>query len=137
MTLLADTSVWHRARHPQVGPGWRAALAADRLATTAVVRLEVLYSARSQQDYRAVRDELDALVQIPSGDVVHRRAEAVQAALAQQHALHHRSVTIPDLLVAAAAELGGVTVWHYDEDYDRIAAVTGQPTEWVAPRGSL
>lgn len=137
MTLLADTSAWHRARHPQVEPGWRAALGADRLATTAVVRLEVLYSTRSARDYRTVRDELDALLQVPCGDGAHRRAEAVQAALAEQQALHHRSVTIPDLLIAAAAELAGATVWHYDEDYDRIAAVTGQPTEWIVPRGTL
>ncbi len=33
--------------------------------------------------------------------------------------------------------LNGATILHYDADYDRIAAVTGQPTEWVAPRGSL
>jgi hypothetical protein len=31
----------------------------------------------------------------------------------------------------------GATVRHYDADYDRIAAVTGQPVEWVAARGSL
>jgi len=28
-------------------------------------------------------------------------------------------------------------VWHYDEDFDRIAAITGQPVQWLAPRGSL
>lgn len=43
---------------------------------------------------------------------------------------------IPDLLIAAA-ELGGATVWHYDEGFDRIAEVTGQPTEWVVPRGPI
>jgi hypothetical protein len=26
---------------------------------------------------------------------------------------------------------------HYDADYDRISEVTGQPTQWVRPRGSL
>jgi predicted nucleic acid-binding protein len=44
---------------------------------------------------------------------------------------------LPDLIVAAAAELHRATVLHYDADYDRIAAVTGQPTEWVIPNGSL
>jgi hypothetical protein len=29
-----------------------------------------------------------------------------------------------------------LTVLHYDGDYDMIAKVTGQPTEWVVPRGS-
>ena len=44
---------------------------------------------------------------------------------------------LPDLIIAATAEEHGATVLHYDADYDRIAAVTGQPVEWVAPRGSL
>ena len=43
----------------------------------------------------------------------------------------------PDLLIAAAAEAAGVTILHYDEDYDRIAALTGQAVRWLAPRGSL
>ena len=30
-----------------------------------------------------------------------------------------------------------MTVLHYDADFDAIAAVTHQETEWVAPRGSL
>jgi predicted nucleic acid-binding protein len=42
-----------------------------------------------------------------------------------------------DLVIAAAAEAAALTVLHYDDDYDRIASVTGQPTEWVAPAGSL
>ena len=44
---------------------------------------------------------------------------------------------IPDLLIAAIAEAAGAIVWHYDEDYERIAEITGQAVEWVAPRGSL
>jgi hypothetical protein len=27
-------------------------------------------------------------------------------------------------------------VLHYDKDFDRIAEVTAQPTEWVVPPGS-
>jgi predicted nucleic acid-binding protein len=49
----------------------------------------------------------------------------------------HRHFALPDLIVAAAAELHGATVLHYDADYDRIAAVTGRPTEWVIPSRSL
>jgi predicted nucleic acid-binding protein len=47
------------------------------------------------------------------------------------------SQRLPDLIIAATAELSGATVLHYDEDYDRIAKVTGQPVEWVAIKGSL
>ena len=49
----------------------------------------------------------------------------------------HRNCRLPDLIIAAAAELNGATVLHYDTDYDRIAEITGQPTEWVATKGSL
>jgi predicted nucleic acid-binding protein len=46
-------------------------------------------------------------------------------------------VRLADLLIAASAEAAGCTVWHYDEDFDRVAEITGQPTLWIAPRGSL
>jgi predicted nucleic acid-binding protein len=42
-----------------------------------------------------------------------------------------------DLVIAAAAEAAGLTVLHYDDDYDRIASITRQPVEWIAPAGSL
>ena len=61
----------------------------------------------------------------------------VQLLLAHEAGLHHRSVKIPDLLVAATAELAGLTVLHYDEDYERLAAVTGQSAEWIVKRGSI
>ena len=35
------------------------------------------------------------------------------------------------------AERHGVTLLHYRADYDLIAEVTGQPVEWVVPRGSV
>ena len=47
-----------------------------------------------------------------------------------------RCVGMPDLLIAAVAARERVTVLHYDADFDRIAAVTGQPTQWVVPRGT-
>jgi predicted nucleic acid-binding protein len=40
-------------------------------------------------------------------------------------------------LIAAAAEAHDLTVLHYDADFGRIAAVTGQRVEWVVPRGSV
>lgn len=48
----------------------------------------------------------------------------------------HRSVSIPDLIVAATAERYSLIVLHYDAGYDRIAELTGQRTEWVVPRGT-
>jgi predicted nucleic acid-binding protein len=135
--LLADTSAWHRSSLPSVVDAWEDRLLEDRIATTAPVRMEVLFSALGGGHYDAVALELDALRQLPCGEPAWKRALEVQRRLAHRRALHHRSVKLPDLLVAAVAELEGAVVWHYDEDFDRIAEITGQPTEWVAPRGSL
>lgn len=135
--LLADTSAWHRSTHPAIEVAWRAALGADRIAVTGPMRLEVLYSARNAPAYAGILGELDALHQLPCDAGAYARAEYVQRELGRRAALHHRSVKPVDLLIAAVAELAGAAVWHYDSDYDRIAEVTGQPMEWVVPRGSL
>jgi len=134
---LADTSAWHRAGHPEVAAAWKHRLITDSLATCPPVRLEILYSAQSASDYDRLAAELLALRQLACGPAELDRALEVQQKLAHVGGLHHRSVKIPDLLVAATAEAAGAILWHYDEDYDRIAAMTGQPTEWIAPRGSL
>lgn len=113
------------------------ALIAGEIATCAMVKLELLYSARNHHEFEEIRRELDALPQCDLDQDSWERALTVYAGLARQGGLHQRSVRHPDLLIAAAANAAGITVLHYDEDYDRIAAVTGQPTEWLAPRGSL
>jgi len=64
-----------------------------------------------------------------------RRARQVQIDLAA--AGHQRGVKPADLLIAAAAEAAGLPILHYDHDYDRIAAVTGQRVCWIAAPGSL
>jgi predicted nucleic acid-binding protein len=63
------------------------------------------------------------------------RAVEVQDALAEQS--QQRGANIADLLIAAAAEAAGLVVLHYDHDYDLIAGVTGQPTEWIVPAGTV
>lgn len=137
MLFLADTSAWHRATHPGVAAAWERRLMADSLATCSQVRLEILYSARSADDYDRLAAELTALHQLPCREAQLERALEIQRALARRGGLHHRSVKIPDLIIAATAEVAGAVLWHYDEDYDRIAEVTGQTVEWIAPRGSL
>jgi predicted nucleic acid-binding protein len=62
-----------------------------------------------------------------------RRARQVQRLLAAEH---QRGRTVPDLLIAAAAEARNLSVLHYDADFDRIAAVTGQACERTVPAGS-
>ena len=65
-------------------------------------------------------------------EAMFQRAVEVQGLLALRG--QHR-VPIPDLIIAAAAEHAEMVLLHYDSDFDRIAAVTGQALEWVVPRG--
>jgi hypothetical protein len=55
------------------------------------------------------------------------RAVAVQAELADRG--QHRAASIPDLLVAATAEVAQLTILHVDKDFELIADITGQPVE--------
>ena len=41
----------------------------------------------------------------------------------------HRAPSIPDLLIAATADLAELTVLHLDKDFELIAEVTGQRVE--------
>jgi predicted nucleic acid-binding protein len=135
--LVVDTSAYHRAGHPDVVQAWQHAIVTNRVGMAPPAKLEILYSARSATDYAEVAEELRGFHHVPCGEDAWERALEVQAALARQHAPHHRSVQAPDLLIAAAAELAGAAVWHYDSDYDRIADITGQATEWIVPKGSI
>ena len=138
MTLFCvDTSAWHHSTAPNVARVWRRHLEADELGVCDQVRLEILWSARSAKDYDTLAEELAALRAIKIDASTFARALQVQGRLAHVGSLHHRSVKIADLVIAAAAEAPGATVLHYDADFDRIAKVTGQPVRWIAPRGSL
>jgi predicted nucleic acid-binding protein len=133
---LADTSVYVlQGRHPVVRQRFEALLAEGRLAACQMTSLEFLNNAPDPKSYETLWTALHAHRWI---DVT---AQAMDRALQTHRALaatsQHRHFRLPDLIIAAAAELHGATVLHYDADYDRIAAVTGQPTEWVAAKGSL
>jgi predicted nucleic acid-binding protein len=105
------------------------------LATCGIVDLEMLYSASSRSNYRAAAKSLRGMPRASLDEECVERALEVQAMLAERS--QHRAVPLPDLLVAACAERAGLTVLHYDADYDRIAKLTGQRAQWVVPRGSV
>jgi predicted nucleic acid-binding protein len=136
---LADTSAWAwtRAAGGDLRRAFDEDLVEGQIATCDMVRLELLYSTRNATEFTGLRGELDALPDCPIGDGQRKRALDVYEQLARQGGLRHRAVRHADLLIAAAAEAVGVPVLHYDEDYDRIAGVTGQDVRWLAPRGSL
>ena len=127
MRYLADTSVWNRTRNPKIRSRWEELILRDAIVVCDQVTLEVLFSAQSAKEYNAAALNFSGFYQAAIDAGVFRRARDVQQRLAHSGGLHHRSVTIADLLIAAAAEAASVTVLHYDEDFDRIAAITGQP----------
>lgn len=134
MRYLVDTSVLARARQPIVGERLEELALAGRLWTCRVVDLEVVYGSRSR-DVSEVIEERKAMAEAPITSAVMERALNVAGLMADRGA--HRGAKPVDLVIAAAAEAAGLAVLHYDSDYDRIASVTGQPTEWVSPAGSL
>ncbi len=133
---LADTSTHVlRNRDPAVRRRYESLLVEGRLAACQMTALEFLNNAVDTKGYEAAWGALHAHRWIDVTKDSMNRAMAVHRKLAKTS--QHRSFSLPDLIIAATAELNGATVLHYDADYERIAAVTGQPTEWVVPRGSL
>jgi predicted nucleic acid-binding protein len=138
MSELADTSAWFVSRRaPQLRAVFDGLLETGQIATCDAVKLELLHTARNGAELTARRAELDLLPQCPIGPTEFRRALDVYEQLAHQGGLHHRRVKHPDLLIAAAAESASVPLLHYDEDFEQIAAITGQETRWIAPRASV
>jgi predicted nucleic acid-binding protein len=135
---LFDTSALIlAARVRPIGDILSEAVAADELALSEPVLLEYLNGARNLAEYDRFERGLRAarLLQTTADDW--ERALEVHRSLAQTGPGHQRSVRLPDLIIAAVGERHGLPILHYDADYDRIAAITGQPTRWVAPRGSV
>ncbi len=134
--VLVDTSVWARSHRPDLA--WFAgALEDGRIAVCDQIVMELLWSARDLADFRATEAALLACPWYPVEPTDWDEARRVFGELAARGPLHHRQVKIPDLLIAAVAARNGLVVVHYDADYDVIASVTGQPTRWAAPRGSI
>lgn len=128
-TWLVDKSALVRLARSADAASWASRIERGLVRVTTVTRLEVGFSARSGADLRdgARRRPLSAMPVEYLTPAMEDRAVAVQALLADLG--KHRAPAVPDLLVAAAAELAGLTVLHVDKDFDVIAEVTGQPVE--------
>ncbi len=133
---LADTSVWARQGKPGL-ESFAEAVEDGRIAVCNQVAMELLWSARDDADFRATEAALLACPWFAVEPADWTEARRVFHELAARGPLHHRQVKIPDLLIAAVAARNGLTVLHYDGDYEVIAGVTGQPTRWAAPRGTI
>lgn len=133
---LVDNSVLTRTAKAPVAARIEPMILSGTLAACSTTDLKLLFSARNGEEHRARRDDLALrFVRVPLDQRDFDRAVEVQGLLADK--AQHRAARIPDLVVAAAAERAGLIVLHYDADFELIASVTEQPTEWVVPRGSV
>lgn len=134
MTHLVDTSVLKRLSVPAVRAVVEPLADTGQLARSSISDLEVGYSARNAREWDRLIGALDVLELVETTAAHVLRAKQVQRHLASKS---QRGRKIPDLLIAAAAEAERLTVLHYDQDFDKISKITGQPCQWVVPAGSV
>ena len=123
LTHLLDTSVLTRPREPTVRERIDPGAERGELARAGISD-QIGFSACNAAEWDRLADAMDAFELIETTADHVRRAKQVQRLLASKH---QRGRKLPDLLVAAAADDRGLTVLHYDADFDLIAALTGQP----------
>jgi predicted nucleic acid-binding protein len=128
--FLIDTSALARMmRSGGESFGWDQAVAAGLVAVCPITELEFFYRARSAADRESgIEDMRAAFLCVPVHDRAFARAWEVQGDLTAKG--QHRGAGPVDLVVAATAELHGLTLLHHDHDFDVVAATTGQPVRW-------
>jgi predicted nucleic acid-binding protein len=118
--LVVDTSAWARQREPGIVDRWKATLIAGLIAVCPVAALEILTSARNEEDFAVLDQALAALPQAPV------TASVCAAALGASRDLRgSRWLPAADYLIAAAAAERGFGVLHLDGHYDTLASVLG------------
>jgi predicted nucleic acid-binding protein len=131
---LVDSSVVARWSQPAIRERLEGLSLEGKVWTNRVVDLEYLYTVPAKDVASVIRGRR-LLPQSPVSDDVLDQALEIVGALAEQNL--HRGARGMDCAIAASAMASGLTVLHYDRDFDRISQVTGLATEWVAPAGSL
>jgi predicted nucleic acid-binding protein len=128
-TWLIDKSALVRLGESSDAGEWASRIQRGLVRITTVTRLEVGYSARTAADVREGLREppVSAMPVECLTPAIEDRAVQVLALLADHG--QHRAPSIPDLIIAATAELAGLTVLHMDKDFELIAEITGQPAE--------
>ncbi len=126
---LIDKSALVRLASSPDAVQWAARIERGLVRVTTVTRLEVGYSARSGEDLRAGlrQPPLAAMPVEYQTPAIEDRAVEVLSLLGDRG--QHRTPSIPDLIIAATAELAGLTVLHLGKDFEIIATITGQPLE--------
>lgn len=126
---LIDKSALVRLGNSPDAAEWASRIERGLVRITTMTRLEVGYSARTALEARSVfaTPPISMMPVEYLTPAIEDRALEVQLLLANKG--QHRAPSIPDLFIAATAELAGLTVLHLDKDFELIAQLTGQASE--------
>jgi len=129
VSWLIDKSALVRLAVTPDAADWAGRIERGLVRITTVTRLEIGYSARSGPDLRAGLQQppLSSMPVEYLTPAIEDRAVEILTLLADRG--QHRAPSVPDFIIAATAELAGLTVLHLDKDFDVIAEITGQPVE--------
>lgn len=122
-------------RFPHLAEWFNGAVASGLVLVCDLVVIELTRLAPNAARAREVAERLGAFESIPMPATLWSDVRELQLALAADG--DHRRVPPADLLLAAAARHAGVTVVHYDRDYERIAAASDLQHAWLVPDGAL
>ncbi len=134
VAYLADTSAYARLSKKPVADRLDPLVEDGCVAVCSIVSLEILRGTATRAIAEVV-DELAGLPFIHTKQADLDRAQEVLVLLGTTS--QHKRAKLPDLMIAAVAERSGLIVLHYDDDFDAIATVTNQETEWVVKRGTV
>lgn len=126
---LIDKSALVRLGASPEAEQWANRIERGLVRISTITLLEVGYSARTAAELQTAfaTPPLSMMPVEHLTPAIEERAVALQSLLAARG--HHRGPSLPDILIAAAAELAGLTVLHVDKDFELIAGVTGQKME--------
>ncbi len=128
-TWLIDKSALARLGRSPDAASWIERIDRGLVQVATPTLLEIGYSAQSSADWtsRVVAPPAALMPLATMTPRAERRALEVQGMLVRRG--HHRAPSVPDLLLAAIAEVESLTLLHVDEDFDLIAEITGQAVE--------
>ncbi|MGV1009797.1 MAG: PIN domain nuclease [Dermatophilaceae bacterium] len=130
---LIDKSALVRLGDSPDAQEWASRIERGLVRITTMTRLEIGYSARTASHARSAfsTPPISAMPVEYLTPAIEDRAVEIQLLLANKG--QHRAPSIPDLLIAATADLAGLSILHADKDFELIAGLTGQATEHLRP----
>lgn len=134
LEYLVDTSALTRFSKPAVAEVFEPLAAAGRVGLCSPVIYELGHSAENPNAYASLREKCGAYPRVPVNDADLERSLEIQAEFVRQG--RHRQLSLVDAVVAAVAEVRGLTILHYDADFENAAEITGQRQQWIVPRGT-